>query len=678
MLTRHAVSLLDLLERTWAHRLRRVSLAAEADADPIMVRAAAAALGEVHRGLRRGGHLELAERWPACVVVALSAVAAEGYRSGSFWPAWWATTGRRGRAADAQQYGEAFAAALDRLGLPGQDAPNRHLGPILLHAGVPDSCLEGFLRYLLEGRAEELDEPMRRLVEHGDDFAGELAERCLDLLERLRAPDQETDDLGLPRRIVDQTIALVRAGVIDPIPAAERPEITLEPFGGGVRLRPPGSADVLVDGKHAQVDPDGHVPITAPDQSLSVNGHAVRVIDPADPLLIFKEDGHRLPTERALPSDGFWAVFPADRELTGDPPPRVVAESACWPGWRLAQLSPGQATWVGLVGGRRRQVRGKDRPQVLTGPPLPGVTAPSGMPVTASVSVWLPGDGFTWSVEVRQAGRSVLRESRTPSEPVTIPQIWQGVGAVTVVVRGPIGKGARRTVFVASGLSVSHEPELRLLTADGLQRATVRVGADRLPVFTAEETERVFEHRGARLTLSPPHMRVSTDRHAPRARPLRLAVEELGTMDWLRIDGLPPRPLEVRAGGQAVQELPPSARGLFSPRRLLDTIAAHAGADLVYPPDVPVAFVRPAGTASAVEHLGDRLVLRGLVWLDGLVAEVRAGDRREVLPVPEQGVLALPPPLAEADRVLVRLALPDPWTGTRWPDGVLAGERTFR
>ncbi|MET8867202.1 hypothetical protein ABZW11_30020 [Nonomuraea sp. NPDC004580] len=271
------------------------------------------------------------------MVIALSSVAAEGYRSGSFWPAWWAATGRRGRPEDARQFGEAFSAALDRLGLPGQDAPNRHLAPILLHAGVPDSCLEGFLRYLLEGRADELDEPVRRLVEHDDDLAGELTERCLDLLERLRSPAQETGDPGLPRRIADQTIALVRADVIDPVPPAERPEITLAPFGGGVRLRPPGSSVVLLDGEQAPVGPNGHILITAPDVSLSMNGQPVSLIDAADPLLIFAEDGHRLPANRALPSDAFWAVFPAGRELTGDPPPRVIADSVCWPGWRLAR-----------------------------------------------------------------------------------------------------------------------------------------------------------------------------------------------------------------------------------------------------------------------------------------------------------------------------------------------------
>lgn len=675
MIARHATSILDLLERTWSHRLRRVSLAAEVDAESTMVHAAAAALGEMHRGLPRGRHLELAERWPACVVVALSGVAAEGYRSGSFWPAWWSATGRRGRASDAQQYGEAFAAALDRLGLPGQDAPNRHLGPILLHAGVPDSCLEGFLRYLLEGDSAELDEPVRRLVEHGDDLAGELAERCLDLLERLRAGDQETDGLGLPGRIVDRTIALVRAGALDPTPAAERPEITLEPFGRGVRLRPPGSAAVIVDGEPARPESDGRVPVTAANRSLSVNGHPVRLVDPADPMLIFTEDGRRLPTGRALPSDVFWALFPDDRALDGDPAPHVIAEAACWPGWRLAQLAPGPATWAGLDGGRRHRVRGKDRPRVLTGPPIAGVTAPDGTPVVAGVSVWLPGEGLTWSVEVRQAGGSVLRESLTPAEPVTIPHVWAGVGEVTVVVRGPIGRGVRRTVFVAEGLTVSFEPELRMVTEDGLQPAIVRIGEEPLPVFTPTETERPFEHRGVRLILSPPHMRVGSDRHEPRARPLRLAAEELNTLEWLRIDGPPPRPLLVRAAGRTVQELPPSARGLYSPRRLLDTIAAFDGADLVYPPDVPVAFVRPAGTASAVEHLGDRLALRELVWLPGLIAEVRAGPHMEVLAVPEHGVLALPPWLAEADRVRVRLAVPDSWTGTRWPEAVLTCER---
>ncbi|GIH68923.1 hypothetical protein [Sphaerimonospora thailandensis] len=713
MFTRHAASLLDLLERDWAHRLGQVSLAAEVNADETMVEAAAGALGEMYRELRRGRHLELARRWPACLVVALSGVAATGYRSGSCWPSWWAATRFRGRTSDAAAFGEAFLSALHRLGLPRlpeQAGANRHISQILMHAGVPTSCLLGFFRFLLDGRSDALDEPVRRFLEHGGDYAADLAERCLDLLDRLRSPEPDLAGLTLPARIMDHARALVRDRLLDPTPDEERPELLLTPLGQGVRLRLPaaiGPAAVTIDtdtdtgtgtgtgtGEETiDVRPGDLVPIVRPTRSARVSWRAgtreirLDIVDPADPLLVFTEDGRHLPPGRSLPADAVWCMFPKDREPTADGPLRIIVESpppVGWSGWRLVQISPGQATWIALSdshggaagsGGPRRQIRGKDRPRVRTGAAITGVTTPDDAPVFTGVSVWLPGGGLTWSVEVRQAGRSVFRDSFTPGEPVEITDLWDGVGEITVMVRGPIGLASRRKVMVAGGLAVRHDPQPRPLAPDGLAPARAHISGSEGNAtlsFAADETAHVFTYGGTRLVLTPPHMRVATDRHEWRASPLRLAVEELETIEWLRIDGAEAGPLEVRADGRAVQELTPSARGRYSLRRALDTVTACQGADLILPPDVPVAYVRPAGAVSGVTHLGDRLLLTDLVWLEGLVAEIRPGcdldgGSAEIVPVPPHGVLTLPRRLAAAGSLHVRLAVPDPWTGPNWP-----------
>ncbi|GAA3442719.1 hypothetical protein [Planomonospora venezuelensis] len=688
MYTRHAESLLDLVERTWVHRLRRASLAAEIDAEATMAAAAAAALGEVYRGLRRGSHHGLARRWPACVVVALSAVAATGYRSGSCWPAWWSATRYRGRAADAGAFGEAFLTALGLLGLPGlpeQAGAGRYVGPIMMHAGVPTSCLAEFFRFLLTGRSDGLDEPVHRFMEHGGDYAADLAERCLDLLDRLRAPEPDLEGLALPARVVDHALALVRDGLLDPTPEEERPQVLLAPFGQGVLLRLPeaaGPRTVTVGGETVPIRPGHPIPVARPVASARIHRDdgvretGVRLVDPADPLLVFTENGRQVPAGRSLPADVFWAVFPGERELTADEPLRIVAESLLppgWPGWRLVQVAPARASWIALDGGPRRRVSGRDRPRVHVGEPVAGVTGADGSPVVTGLSVWLPGGGATWSVEARRAGEVLFRGSFTPDRPVTITDVCGGtvLGEITLTVRGPIGRGARRTVTIAEGLAVRYEPELRLLAPDGLQPATARLSGPAGTVtldFGATETERACAYGAGRLVLTPPHMRIATDRHGWRTAPLRLAVEELDTIEWLRIDGPEGGTLEVRAGGRAVQRVASSARGRHNPRRILDTVAACRGADLMLPPDIPVAYIRPAGSFSAAGHLGDRLVLADLVWLEGLVAELRPDDGPgEVVPVPRDGTVPLPPRLAAAAALRVRLAVPDPWTGPNWP-----------
>ena len=88
--------------------------AADLDVAPGLPLAAAKALGEQSRTLTVGGAVE---RWPACAIVALAHVAAAaGTRS--FWQAWHRAAGLRASKRSAGEWGMAFLAALDALGLP--------------------------------------------------------------------------------------------------------------------------------------------------------------------------------------------------------------------------------------------------------------------------------------------------------------------------------------------------------------------------------------------------------------------------------------------------------------------------------------------------------------------------------------------------------------------------------
>lgn len=116
--------LLDLLEPGWRRDLSAGARAADLDVEADLLQAVARALGDQARG---GSPVETARRWPACVVVALARVVGASYRGGSdrggsdrnesFWPGWHRAAGRRVTQRSAEEWGQAFLAALALLGI---------------------------------------------------------------------------------------------------------------------------------------------------------------------------------------------------------------------------------------------------------------------------------------------------------------------------------------------------------------------------------------------------------------------------------------------------------------------------------------------------------------------------------------------------------------------------------
>ncbi|GAA2215802.1 hypothetical protein GCM10009850_112700 [Nonomuraea monospora] len=463
------ISLLDLLERQWAGQLRQVSLVSEAGVPEEMATAAAEALGHVY------GHEEVAVRWPACVAISLTRMAAAGE---AFWPRWRAATGRRGNAAG---WGRAFLAALDVFGLPRAATAAQS---IMLHAGRP-------------------------------------------------APEP-------PRRLLD-------------------------PFGGGIS------------------GPEG-----------------------AD-LLVFAEDGRELTGD--LPPGPVWVAHRRDGVLTSDGPLRTIAEGVLpfgWEHWRLALISLEGGSWLAAAssgaGSRRRPVRGRAGPRLLPGEAVGGVSAPDGSAVLAGPpALWLPrGD---WRVTVGHAGDTVRRAD--PADPwALLPRPL--LGTFTVTSSDADGRTGRHTVTIAEGLRVRYDPPIRLFEGDGLAPADVSFhtgpGLTATPqalTLTAAQTTRaltcVASGRTLVLTVRPPHMRVRVDRQWHTAPP-RLTPEHR----WLRLDlpGLANPPIEVIAGGRAVQELTAHSRGDYPLVRLRDTVLAHGEITLRVRDITLATMSAPLGTTS--------------------------------------------------------------------------------
>lgn len=601
-----------------------------------------------------------------------------------------------------------------------------------------------------EHRLYGLDVPARRFLEHGTDYALDFVERSLDLLERLQDPALDLDGVGLPERVVARARELAAEGRLDLTARPrsrtgltgrwERPRIALDPFGRGVEVVLPAISDtpdglavwnVTAAGTTATVHsraqwagvseaaPTTTYALPRPVLSVTVSlagwDHRIElpVVDPDFPMLVFAEDGRLLPAGLPLPPDTVWVVHPDTTELEPDGPLQIIVEGELplgWAGWRLRQVALTEARALGLadVPGNKRPVRGHTRPRILVKDRVPGVTTPYGSPVHAAPpEIWLPGQAGVqtdWLVEVRRSdnGETVVSRRFEISASTTVTDLWEElprplVGSFDITVRGPLARGARRTVFLAEGLEVTYRPRHRLFGATGLIPAQAelrsvrggRVHPERLD-FAHGELSRLVElctdRQSEPLVVTPPHVQVLRERAGESTTwstgPLRLSTESFAEEPGVLLVRIPEAKalpsLQVVVGGKAVQEVAPSGRAQegvarYELVRAADTVAEHRYADLALGVEdvfMPLAFVRPRRLASGAVLAGDRIVLHEAAQVAGLTAAVYPvrAPWREPLVVPvADGAILLPPELRAAGPLLVYLQVDDPWTFTEWP-----------
>jgi len=421
------------------------------------------------------------------------------------------------------------------------------------------------------------------------------------------------------------------AGNGDALVVAERrPGVRLDPFGRGVLLTEEG-------GQRAQERS------ALPDE----------VTDPDDPLLVFDESGQ--PVGRVLPAGVVWVLYPVDKQLRSDVPPRVILASKpplTWRGWRQEQLDLREASWLGLDATRQRTVRGRTKPVLRTGMPIPGVTA-SGRPVYAEPpDVLLPPGPGRWRVEARRGGSgAVLGSVTAPGDAWQPDSLWSRaprplLGELTITATAvdrparplqPVPAdtpGLRRTVVVAEALGITSYPAPRLTSPRGLEPVEAVIAAP--PGMTASPSALRYPADAAtreitcvagqvvqRLAVTPLHVRLRIDPEpgsgtAPTpwhyAGPLRLTPGDLWRGGALRLDlpgvaVLPPIALTAtgdgrpaRQAGEPVQVLAPTRQGRYPLRRILDTVTAIGDIELAITIDArTVTIASVTGTARAAD-----------------------------------------------------------------------------
>ncbi|MEV4094226.1 hypothetical protein [Streptosporangium saharense] len=541
--------LLDEYEKRWEPLLRGVSLVVEAGIGADERAPVVAELGSAYRFWCAKGRPRdrFFENWAACVVVALSGVAVENYKKGSFWPHLWKRIGLpEGKRAE---WGEGFFAAVRKVGMtefPGM--PRSVLGPILMHAGIPDYCLNDYFRLIAQRRmlepslsaerflewalAEEsrlgsLDVPARQFLTYGSEFAHDYVERSFDLLDRLERAEEDLFAIGLPPAVVEKAKEAVErhpAGESSSL-SPEQPRIVLDPFGQGVQVTLPAAAhwyvnaDGLITSVRSQAPWPGlaeTVPattftISSPVRTVVVTlaGSNYRlsldVVDSVAPLIVFDERGQWLPAGLPMPPEDVWVLHPDDTdvEVSGDLIVRTeISLPLGWQGWRLRMISLEKTSSLALAGmpATTRSVRGNARPRLLHAGPVPGLTTPYGRPVVADLpALWLPGirgARVRWAIQIRKKGAQAPMVSRTETVDgkKEITDLWAGTvrplfGEFEVVVRGPLGRALREVVFIAEGACAWFDPEIRLFEEAGLAEGRARLTAAEGAWFQPEMVE---------------------------------------------------------------------------------------------------------------------------------------------------------------------------------------------
>jgi len=592
-------------------------------------------------------------------------------------------------------------------------------------------------------RLSELDVPARRFLTEGGDYALDVVDRSLDLLGRLADPNPDLDGIRLPARIVDaarreameQDLHKSASSRRQANGAGSRPRpcIALDPYGAGVQVilpavgeAPDGVATwrVIVDGDPVTVRSRAHWvgsaesapqtthPLTRPVRAVRVSlvgwDHVseLDVVRPTDPVLFFSDDGRRLPPQLPLPPDHVWILRPADHELRAIGQLRTITETPApfgWEGWCLQLVSLEDVHSLSLGAAPAHPVQGYTRPRLLLSSPIPGVTTPYGSPVYAEApQLWLPSTPdsvVSWHVDVRRATGGPSLVSREVDQGVV--GIWDELprpllGAFDITVRGPLGRGMRRTIFIAERVAVTYRPPVRGLRMGGLQPGAVKLevplGAAANPsqlTFRSSDRGRVVELRAGDETepvvITPPHVELlctGAGADAWTAAPIHAATEALGDLGRLlvRADGMAIKAdLEVWAGAQRIQTIPPTggqAAGLtgYDLARARQTVAHHGRAEFFLPwgeDAMPVGLVRPRRLASGAEINSGALRITDCAQVDGLSVGLylaRAPWRPPlILSVPDDGVVQLPSTVREAGPLRVLLRVEDPWTVTDWP-----------
>ena len=442
------------------------------------------------------------------------------------------------------------------------------------------------------------------------------------------------------------------------------------------------------------------------------------VIDARDPLLVFTEDGRRVPATSSLAPEPVWLLYrrgptdggnPVDLHVDGDLLDAYdVPAPYGWLGWTLRRADLRQVSELRLGDGMRRRVKGARRAQLQLAQPLSGVTSLAGAPVVATTPLLtLPTEsGVTteWSIRIRRPGAGQRYPPKPRSSPTTRSSTHGGIcpDHSSANTKSPsAAPSAADCPAPSSWPRASRPPQTppgeRLEPTDW-NRPTVRASTrlhgltvtPAMALLGSKETSADLQVEGrsgtTRVRMTPAHMAVQRLGGDTRTdwslQPIRLDTETIGDGELLvRLPRAVDAQLIVRAAGSEIQTVTSGATygqplARFRLAAIADTVGTLGVAQLdvrLDGQDFPVARCTPRRLASAVRVEHDRLVLDDGVRAEGLVA----GLYRVFAPWQPPHVVdinldlvsdPLPSEVTATGPLVALLRIEDPWLPADWPD----------
>lgn len=568
-------------------------LVLDADLDARQYRCARGQIGALMGEIPPGAYIALLMRFPALTLAGLVGHAALRTDSKDhYWPDFWDAIGRDRDPAFETVVGQLIGDLLRECGL--RDVPSLRessVVPLLkLHAGptVPTvdalvgviedhvaagheptgvAVLERLTEQGFEHRRRALPADYRVLLQHAPEVAVGLLNRlCELLLATVVHPDTWTPDAitpgtaDLPRAMLESVLDRVRRTPFLNDDAAARdlcrhraPDLRFDAIDGEVRIVVPARDDAAVwrvwtgDAPEELAVPAGEaiaLPIgVAVRESVLIRldtgvRRSVPLFDPADPIIVFADDGRRISRFESLPAGEVLVLMPRDADLVSGTRRKIAVTDtvpAPWEGWELRTVDLAGHTELTLKrdgrAGRTRRILPVESPAYALPEPIAGVTTADGDPVYGERPlVDLPAhdgdDTKEWRVRVRRAGDLdwLIDYPWAAADYVTSADPFDGleeplVGRFEIAAGDSYGLDRRLTVVLAEGLEVTHDPVVRLPQADGLAESVSELVAETgLKIDEGElafgpgDTERVATvHAGdddLPLLIRPPHAEI--------------------------------------------------------------------------------------------------------------------------------------------------------------------------
>jgi hypothetical protein len=412
-----------------------------------------------------------------------------------------------------------------------------------------------------------IDIPVVRFLKFGKEYAVDFVDQALDALISLSRDPDSTPESQAPERVINAArdflesnavrASFLRSGITRRKPTAT---IRLNPYSGELDLLLPGLEDspaqfawtVNLDGTIKQTVPlirvrgnsysadETILRIDQPTRVISVKNKQIdfdyetKLVDEKDPIIFFTEEGQRISSFSSLPGARLWVLFAVQNSTVKPDFDSLIIRTEIpplgWVGWQLALVDMTDQEKVRLTAQHPyHSVKTQTNASIELVDEISWLSFHGSPLQTARPIAHLPDNiSADWRVQVLdlKTNRVILnRVEKSHSHKHDTFDPFEGIAApilghFEIAIKGPYGRGAKRQIAIAEGLTTSEKDPWRVLSPLGLSPISVRLVGNGLTSephelhlpSTEVITQVCISHEHAELTLvaQPPSMAVAT------------------------------------------------------------------------------------------------------------------------------------------------------------------------